>query len=153
MGPQALLADKSLTRGEQLRMALESSASLSSALPSATLIKSSEGVQVIRNGKAFLAGGGHSLKLGDRLVVPDGGAAQAVFQEHDGQSMLGTFEGGSNASLVYFSRKNGACSVVFDVHHGQVEMSLSSQSESTDDSPPGRKVLGFHCYSRPVANR
>lgn len=152
MGVKELLTGKRLTRGEQLRRALESAATLNGVLPSATLIGCSEGVEVVCNGKAFQAGGGHTLKLGDRIVVPEGGDVQAVFQEHDGHSMLGTFKGGTNASLVYFTRKNGACSVVFDVHRGRVEMSLSSFFENTNGVKPNRRVLGFHCYFKPLTN-
>ena len=142
-----------LPKGEGVSVGLAPSAASGGDLPRAALVQSSEGVQVVRNGKALLARGGHALKLGDRVVVPEGGCAQAVFQDQDGQTLRGTFEGGCNASLVYFSRKNGACSVVFDVHRGRVEMSLSSQRESQDGGRPGRQVLGFHCHFRPVADR
>lgn len=64
--------------------------------------------------------------------------------------MLATFDSGTHALLVYFSRKSGACSVVFDVHRGRVDLSLSSQDENTDRVNPSRRVLGFHCYSKPL---
>lgn len=146
------LTGKALTRGELKRMAPESSDASHGDLPRATLVKSSEGVHLVRNGRAFLVSTGHVLKLGDQVVVPDGGCAQAVFQEQGGQFMLGTFESGTHASLVYFSRKNGACSVVFDVHRGRVDLSLSSQDQGMDGVNPNRRVLGFHCYFKPLTN-
>lgn len=133
-------------------MAPESSDASHGDLPMATLVKSSEGVQLVRNGKAFLVSTGHVLKLGDQVVVPDGGCVQAVFQEQGGQAILAIFESGTHACLVYFSRKSGACSVVFDVHRGRVDLSLSSHDESTDGGNPSRRVLGFHCYSKPLIN-
>lgn len=131
---------------------MESLTQLSCVLPCAVLIKSSEGVQVVRSGKAFSAGEGYRLRLGDRVLVPDDGYAQVIFQRLDGQSIQGTFEGGCNAVLVYFSSKNSACSVVFDVYRGRVDLSLSSQDESTDGVNPSRRVLGFHCYTKPLKN-
>lgn len=138
-------------------VSLSPSAPLKEEGPSAMLIESSEGVSVVRNGRLFPAEIGLALKLGDRVVVPDGGSAQAVFQEQDGQAVLGTFQGGCNASLVYFSKKSGACSVVFDVHCGQVDLAMKSIDEGRlggqGGSQAGRRAVGFHCYSKPIAGR
>lgn len=127
------------------------------AEPGALLICCSEGVQIVRDGQVVPAVVGRELKLGDRVTVPAGGSAQAVFQEQDGQAVLGNFDGGSDAVLVYFSKKNGACSVVFDVFAGQVELSLSAIAASRLDGKARggeeRRAVGFHCYSRPSAGR
>lgn len=125
----------------------------------ALLVRASEGLRIVRGSAVLAAGAGCLLRVGDRLVVPDGGGAQAVFQEHDGQALLGTFEGGTDASLAYFSKDQGACSVVFDLVAGRVDMSMSAiggtaaAASCASSVPPGRKAVGFYCYSQAIAGR
>ena len=127
--------------------------------PQALLVRASEGLRIVRGSAVLPAGAGCLLRVGDRLVVPDGGAAQAVFQEHDGQALLGTFGGGTDASLAYFSKDQGACSVVFDLVAGRVDMALSAIggaaafAPSVECAPAGRKAVGFYCYSQAIAGR
>lgn len=146
-----------LKPGRSSVVSLSPSAPLSDEGLNAMLIQCSPGVQIMRHGRLLVAEVGQVLTLGDRVVVPPAGHAQAVFQEQEGQAVLGTFEGGCDASLVYFSKKNGACSVVFDVFAGKVELSLSSISEGRlggrEAAHAGRRAVGFHCYSKSIAGR
>ncbi|MDR2325569.1 MAG: hypothetical protein LBE51_09255 [Acidovorax sp.] len=120
--------------------------------PVALFIQSSEGVHVLRDGQKFSAKAGHVLKLGDRVMVRQGASAQAVFQEQEGQVVLGRFDSGCDASLVYFSRKKESCSVVFDVVSGKVELALKPLGEGLDEEARDtkRQTVGFHCYSKPT---
>lgn len=126
--------------------------------PVALLVRASEGLRIVRGSAVLPAAAGCVLRVGDRLVVPARGAAQAVFQEHDGQALLGTFEGGTDASLAYFSKDQGACSVVFDLVAGRVDMALSAIGGGTGGrldhpAPAGRRAVGFYCYSQALAGR
>jgi hypothetical protein len=88
--------------------------------------------------------------------VPGHGWAQAVFQEQDGQALVGSFAGGTDATLAYFSRKADACSVVFDLVTGHVDLALTAVDAGALGAGPagqGRKAIGFHCYSQPIAGR
>lgn len=129
-------------------------ASLKKDKPDAMLIESSEGVRIMRNGKVFSAQVGQAIQLGDRVVVSQGASARAVFQEQGGQIVLGAFEGCCDATLVYFSRKDGACSVVFDVAVGKVELSMSPSVEAPQEGRRERRrkrtSIGFHCYSKSI---
>lgn len=128
----------------------------------ALLVRASEGLRIVRGSAVLPAGAGCLLRVGDRLVVPAEGGAQAVFHEHDGQALLGTFEGGTDASLAYFSKDQGACSVVFDLVAGRVDMAMSAigatgaaahGAHSGHGAPPSRKAVGFYCYSQAIAGR
>lgn len=126
--------------------------------PVAMLVQASEGVRIVRGGAVLAAQAGGMLQVGDRVVVPAEGRAQAVFQEQDGQMLLGSFEGGTDASLAYFSKTQGACSVVFDLIAGRVDMALTSiggagLGRNMNSSEPGRKAVGFYCYSQAIAGR
>ncbi len=124
--------------------------------PAALLVQASEGVCIVRHGVVMPALAGGMLELGDRIVVPAAGRAQAVFQEQDDQVLLGSFDGGTDASLAYFSRKQGACSVVFDLVAGHVDMALSTLEGAERATPsvvPGRRAIGFYCYSQAIAGR
>lgn len=122
--------------------------------PQAMLVECSAGVRIVRQSEALYAGAGDVLLRGDRVIVPAGGGAQAVFHEQAEQAVMGRFEAGCNAALVYFSRQGDACSVVFDVRDGRVGLFLSTIRQGT--LPGGRParsertVVGLHCYFRPV---
>lgn len=122
--------------------------------PQAMLVECSAGVRIVRQSGALYAGAGDVLLCGDRVIVPTGGGAQAVFHEQAEQAVMGRFEAGCNAALVYFSRKGGACSVVFDVLDGRVGLFLSTiRQNALPGGRPGRAertVVGLHCYFRPV---
>lgn len=130
--------------------------------PAALLVRACEGLRIVRGSAVLPAGAGCLLRVGDRLVVPAGGGAQAVFQEHDGQALLGTFEGGTDAALAYFSKDHGACSVVFDLAAGRVHLAMAAIGGTPGSGgparpenfvPAGRKAVGFHCYSQAIAGR
>lgn len=126
--------------------------------PIAMFVRASEGVRIVRKSVFLAVEAGGVLQLGDRILVPADGGAQAVFQEQDGQVLLGSFDGGTDASLAYFSRRSGACSVVFDLLTGHVDLSLSTMRRSRlDGEPPssaqGRKAIGFYSYTQAIAGR
>lgn len=122
--------------------------------PQAMLVECSAGVRIVRQREALYVCAGDVLLRGDRVIVPTGGGAQAVFHEQAEQAVMGRFEAGCNAALVYFSRKSGACSVVFDVLDGRVGLFLSTiRQNALPGGRPGRTermVVGLHCYFRPV---
>ncbi|MGQ8879387.1 hypothetical protein ACUTR7_17885 [Delftia sp. NA_296.1] len=124
--------------------------------PVALLTRVSEGVRIVRRNDVIAAQAGAVLQQGDRVIVPQQGGAQAVFQEQDGQALLGSFAGGTDATLAYFSRKADACSVVFDLVAGHVDLALSAVDAGVlggGSSGRGRRAIGFHCYSQPIAGR
>ena len=124
--------------------------------PVAMLTRVSEGVRIVRRNDVIAAQAGAVLQQGDRVIVPQQGGAQAVFQEQDGQALLGSFAGGTDATLAYFSRKADACSVVFDLVAGHVDLALSAVDAGVLGGGPsgrGRRAIGFHCYSQPIAGR
>lgn len=124
--------------------------------PVALLTRVSEGVRIVRRNDVIAAQAGAVLQQGDRVIVPQQGGAQAVFQEQDGQALLGSFAGGTDATLAYFSRKADACSVVFDLVTGHVDLALSAVDAGVLGGGPtgrGRRAIGFHCYSQPIAGR
>ncbi|KFJ11527.1 hypothetical protein DR66_1293 [Delftia acidovorans] len=124
--------------------------------PVALLTRVSEGVRIVRRNDVIAAQAGAVLQQGDRVIVPQQGGAQAVFQEQDGQALLGSFAGGTDATLAYFSRKADACSVVFDLVAGHVDLALSAVDAGVLGGGPtgrGRRAIGFHCYSQPIAGR
>ncbi|WP_338497668.1 hypothetical protein [Delftia tsuruhatensis] len=126
------------------------------AAPVALLTRVSEGVRIVRRSDVIVAQAGALLQQGDRVIVPQQGSAQAVFQEQDGQALLGSFAGGTDATLAYFSRKADACSVVFDLVAGHVDLALSAVDAGMLGGGPagrGRRAIGFHCYSQPIAGR
>lgn len=126
------------------------------AAPVALLTRVSEGVRIVRRSDVIVAQAGALLQQGDRVIVPQQGSAQAVFQEQDGQALLGSFAGGTDATLAYFSRKADACSVVFDLMAGHVDLALSAVDAGMLGGGPagrGRRAIGFHCYSQPIAGR
>lgn len=126
------------------------------AAPVALLTRVSEGVRIVRRNDVISAQAGVLLQQGDRVIVPQQGSAQAVFQEQDGQALLGSFAGGTDATLAYFSRKADACSVVFDLVAGHVDLALSAVDAGVLGGGPsgrGRRAIGFHCYSQPIAGR
>ena len=94
--------------------------------PQARLLQSSEGVLILRDGYAHSARSGLLLQLGDRVMVPRQGQAQFIFHEQGSKALLGRFEGGSIASLVHFSKEDGACSVAFDVLSGKVHLFMEA---------------------------
>lgn len=124
--------------------------------PVALLTRVSEGVRIVRRNDVTQALAGVLLRQGDRVIVPGNGWAQAVFQEQDGQALVGSFAGGTDATLAYFSRKADACSVVFDLVTGHVDLALTAVDTGALGASPagqGRKAIGFHCYSQPIAGR
>lgn len=127
--------------------------------PVALLTRVSEGVRIVRRNDVIAAQAGALLQQGDRVIVPQQGSAQAVFQEQDGQALLGSFAGGTDATLAYFSRKADACSVVFDLVAGHVDLALSAVDMGAlgalggGPAGQGRRAIGFHCYSQPIAGR
>lgn len=124
--------------------------------PVALLTRVSEGVRIVRRNDVIAAQAGALLQQGDRVIVPQQGSAQAVFQEQDGQALLGSFAAGTDATLAYFSRKADACSVVFDLVAGHVDLALSAVDTGALGGGPtdqGRRAIGFHCYSQPIAGR
>ena len=60
--------------------------------PVALLTRVSEGVRIVRRNDVIAAQAGALLQQGDRVIVPQQGSAQAVFQEQDGQALLGPTE-------------------------------------------------------------
>lgn len=129
---------------------------VSAHAPVAMLTRVSEGVRIVRRNDVIAAQAGAVLQQGDRVIVPQQGSAQAVFQEQDGQALLGSFAGGTDATLAYFSRKADACSVVFDLVAGHVDLALSAVDTGALGGGPtgqGRRAIGFHCYSQPIAGR
>src|SRR2546427_9703887 len=63
----------------------------------ATMSQVSPGVQIVRNGETLMAQPGSALQVGDKIIVPADGSAKALFQGKDGQTLVGTFEGGTQA--------------------------------------------------------
>lgn len=126
--------------------------------PVALLTGVSEGVCIVRRNEISQAQAGAVLRQGDRVIVPGQGYAQAVFQEQDGQMLTGRFEGGTDARLAYFSRKDGACSVVFDLAAGHVDLSLTALPRTAlntgaGEGAPARRAIGFHCHAQAIACR
>lgn len=132
---------------------------VSTHAPVAMLTRVSEGVRIVRRNDVIAAQAGAVLQQGDRVIVPQQGSAQAVFQEQDGQALLGSFAGGTDATLAYFSRKADACSVVFDLVAGHVDLALTAVDAGAlgalggGPTGQGRRAIGFHCYSQPIAGR
>ncbi|MDL5036956.1 hypothetical protein QRD40_11440 [Comamonas sp. Y6] len=122
--------------------------------PHARLLQSSKGVLILRNGRAHSAYSGQTLQLGDRVMVPKQGQAQFMFHEQGSKALLGRFAGGSVASLVHFSKKDGACSVAFDVLSGKVDLFMETIGESClwvgHNPSSGRATVGFHYAPSPI---
>ena len=71
------------------------------------LTRVSEGVRIVRRNDVIAAQAGAVLQQGDRVIVPQQGGAQAVFQEQDGQALLGSFAGGTGRHAGVFQPQGG----------------------------------------------
>ncbi|MEQ6474987.1 hypothetical protein [Comamonas sp. wu1-DMT] len=92
----------------------------------AKMAQASEGVQIIRNGVALPASTGTTLQLGDKIIVPANGTAKAVFNGQDGQAIVGTFVGGTEATLT----DGGAGTTLLDLASGDVDVAPASDSDA-----------------------
>lgn len=89
----------------------------------ATLSQANAGVQIVRGGQTMTGRAGEALLIGDKLIVPDGSSAQALFKGPGGQALIADFTPGTEATLAYRTTDEGVGAPVLDVASGHVEVS------------------------------
>ncbi|MEG1454489.1 MAG: hypothetical protein RSC66_02800, partial [Comamonas sp.] len=77
--------------------------------------QASSGVQIIRDGQAMAAQAGSRLQIGDKIIVPPEGSAKAMFSGSEGQQLVGTFAGGTEATLSLRPTDDGAGVMALDL--------------------------------------
>src|SRR5256885_7729602 len=95
----------------------------------ATMSQVSPGVQIVRNGETLMAQPGSALQVGDKIIVPADGSAKALFQGKDGQTLVGTFEGGTQATLTQRDG-DGAGAMVLDLASGNVQVAPANDGDA-----------------------